>query len=93
MGCLWWVGSLSVRGGQTKGRGKRQCGLRLHGDPRLCLQPLQAGSFLSFYRTPWQSSAPRTASLSYLETGTLVSTATGLLHSVLSESHLRSVLA
>lgn len=72
---------------------KCQCGLKLHGDPRLWPQPLQARSFLSFYRTAWQSSAARTASLSPLETGTLVSIVTGLPHSVLSEPHLRSFLA
>ena len=70
-----------------------QCGRRLHGDPRLCPQLLQAGAFLSFYRKPWQSSAPRTASLSHLETGTLVSIAIGHLYSVLPEPHLRSFLA
>lgn len=57
---------------------KCQCGLKLHGDPRLWPQPLQARSFLSFYRTAWQSSAARTASLSPLETGALVSIVTGL---------------
>lgn len=61
-----------------QGTGNCQCGLRRHGDPRLCPQLLQAESFLNCYREPWQSSAPRTASLSHLETGTLLSIATGL---------------
>lgn len=68
------VGSLSVRGGEMEGTGKRQCGPGLHGNS----PPLQARSFFSFYRTAWQNRTPRAASVSPLETGTLISIATGL---------------
>lgn len=85
--------SLCERGLDTE-TGRSQCGLRLHGDPRLCPQWLQDGSFLGFCRTPRQSSAPRTeCHLFHLETETVLSHVTELPHSVLSEPHLRSFLA